>query len=90
MQMFKVFGGAISKVEVSKTTEDSVWEVSLNGSETRKAKSPKSPNQPAFFETADEAKQALLEVARQGVEVAASRLEAAKRRYQQIADMSVV
>ena len=90
MQMFKVHNGAITRAEIAKVSEDSVWEVALNGAETRKARTPKTDKQPAFFDTLEEAKASLLSAAREGVEHAAKRLEAAKARYQQIQDMQVV
>lgn len=85
MQMYKVMGGSIIPVEVSKVSEDSVWEVTLNGSEIRKLKQPKSEKQPAYFASLSEAKAHLLVVASEGVEVAERRLAVAKARYQQIA-----
>ena len=87
MQMFKVHNGHVVSAEVARVSEDSVWEITLNGSEVRKMRVPKSDKQPAYYETIEEAKAALLDAAKQGVEVAVRRLESAKSRYQQIADM---
>lgn len=87
MQMFKVMGGSIMSTEVTRVSDDSVWEVQLNGAEVRKLRQPKSEKQPFFFNTLEEAKLHLLEAAKAGVEVAVRRLDVAKARYQQIADM---
>jgi hypothetical protein len=87
MQMFKVHNGHVVAVEVARVSEDSVWEVMLNGAETRKMRVPKTDKQPAYYATAEEAKAALLTAAQQGVDVAMKRLESAKARYQQIAEM---
>ena len=85
--MYKVMAGSILTVDVARTSEDSVWEILLNGAEVRKSRVPKSDKQPAYFDDIAEAKAFLLTSARQGVEAAAKRLESAKARYQQIADM---
>lgn len=87
MQMYKVLGDVLTTAEISRTSDDSVWEVGLNGSEVRKLRVPKSDKHPAYFEDLATAKIHLIEKAKAGVAIAQSRLERASDRLQQIVEM---